>query len=569
MLYYLVDALPALLGSIATLWAVCSPRHWFVRSSFLAALLLLFLLIPAYELLVAGCMQIAIIMGGINVWRKRRDPVSTATSTEQHWRISLRNLLLFTVLAAVAMAVLASFPKFTWSHWLHWVGPGFGAGCVTLFAVWLACSKKRLLVRWFAAIGFVFLAAATETFVQVLSWATGYWTNFSAEVIPALYAPDTLKWAGQVILYYAPVNAIGLGLMWLWIHLFARAGWFDPFGEGKPDDERPTTTSRSLHRVAWIALTMAIAVLPVTLLVKLAMPKPQLARSEIEPQYYEDLEAAAALVSDTDLRSLELSLKVKDESLGTEISKHANAMERMRVGFHKGKGPYPQTDKAFRTYYVLYYLCRANSEIADRLKDPARIVDSRLDMASLGHVHLWGTGAREAGGLAGVDLWAAEDIWRIRSDLTPALRETTLATLGAYETDRPSWDALLSIQRIEDINAGWLSHLHVILDDWLGNERYAQQRVEYHTNRTKIRLILLDLALLSYQETNGRLPDSLEELVPGVLKELPADPYADGPLKFRRTGDGYALYSVGPNKIDEHGQGDDETLEALMRPAGP
>ena len=63
-----------------------------------------------------------------------------------------------------------------------------------------------------------------------------------------------------------------------------------------------------------------------------------------------------------------------------------------------------------------------------------------------------------------------------------------------------------------------------------------------------------------YRVRNGRLPESLAELVPGVIAELPIDPYTGEPLVYRlaEAGDpsaprGFILYSVGPDLTDDGG----------------
>ncbi len=46
----------------------------------------------------------------------------------------------------------------------------------------------------------------------------------------------------------------------------------------------------------------------------------------------------------------------------------------------------------------------------------------------------------------------------------------------------------------------------------------------------------------------------LASLVPEYLSAVPQDPYGDGPLIYRRTGDSYLIYSVGGNGTDDGGQ---------------
>lgn len=177
--------------------------------------------------------------------------------------------------------------------------------------------------------------------------------------------------------------------------------------------------------------------------------------------------------------------------------------------------------------------------------------------------------ANHAAILSGGDASVMQVFWNLWSELSVDQRREILLTVSALENAREQWPILLHRQRIEDANAGWESHLQVILDDWLGKERYAEEHSYYQTNRTKIRLMLLELALQTYQEGIGHLPDSLDELVPSILKELPVDPYGKGSLKYRRTDDGYTLYSVGPNGTDDDAEGDDFVLDELMQPATP
>jgi len=63
------------------------------------------------------------------------------------------------------------------------------------------------------------------------------------------------------------------------------------------------------------------------------------------------------------------------------------------------------------------------------------------------------------------------------------------------------------------------------------------------------------LALAEHHEVQGVYPAALDELIPAFLPRLPVD-YADRqPLRYRRSGDGYLLYSIGPEGIDDGGAG--------------
>lgn len=62
------------------------------------------------------------------------------------------------------------------------------------------------------------------------------------------------------------------------------------------------------------------------------------------------------------------------------------------------------------------------------------------------------------------------------------------------------------------------------------------------------------VALQRWQLDKGQYPERLDELVAdGYLKQVPMDPYSEGPLRYQRRGDDFTLYSVGEDFIDDGG----------------
>ena len=51
----------------------------------------------------------------------------------------------------------------------------------------------------------------------------------------------------------------------------------------------------------------------------------------------------------------------------------------------------------------------------------------------------------------------------------------------------------------------------------------------------------------------GRLPSSIEELVPDYLQAVPSDPFNGEPMRFVVTDDGIVIYSVGEDGEDDGG----------------
>ncbi len=72
--------------------------------------------------------------------------------------------------------------------------------------------------------------------------------------------------------------------------------------------------------------------------------------------------------------------------------------------------------------------------------------------------------------------------------------------------------------------------------------------------QTDLEALIATVAILRYEAERGQLPSSLETLVDeGYLRALPQDSYSDGPLIYRRTDDGFILYSLGADFDDDGG----------------
>ncbi|HUJ29406.1 MAG TPA: type II secretion system protein GspG [Myxococcales bacterium] len=90
----------------------------------------------------------------------------------------------------------------------------------------------------------------------------------------------------------------------------------------------------------------------------------------------------------------------------------------------------------------------------------------------------------------------------------------------------------------------------------------------------QIKTATLDLKAISngvdlYHVETGQWPDGLQQLVPKFVKEIHKDPWGSE-YSYIHTGDGYDVYSYGPDKAQ--GGGDDITVhggEGAAAVAGP
>lgn len=95
--------------------------------------------------------------------------------------------------------------------------------------------------------------------------------------------------------------------------------------------------------------------------------------------------------------------------------------------------------------------------------------------------------------------------------------------------------------------------------------RFAHRRCALNREIAATRALV---ALKAYQDANGKLPDSLEALVPKYLDAVPRDDFDGEPLRYsveRRW-----LYSVGNDFVDAGGAADAEReAPARLRAGGP
>jgi len=91
---------------------------------------------------------------------------------------------------------------------------------------------------------------------------------------------------------------------------------------------------------------------------------------------------------------------------------------------------------------------------------------------------------------------------------------------------------------------------------WQSSNKGRMQLWFWHVGtQTQSSLMLTSLALHAYKLDHGSYPSSLAQLAPAYLESLPADPFApSGTFKYRRIGNKYLLYSVGPDGKDDGGK---------------
>jgi hypothetical protein len=81
--------------------------------------------------------------------------------------------------------------------------------------------------------------------------------------------------------------------------------------------------------------------------------------------------------------------------------------------------------------------------------------------------------------------------------------------------------------------------------------------------QTNADLVRIGLALARSKAKTGDYPQTLAELSPHMLATIPVDAFAGTPFVYKKTTNGYWLYSIGNNQIDEQGRSYDQKADDL------
>ena len=98
---------------------------------------------------------------------------------------------------------------------------------------------------------------------------------------------------------------------------------------------------------------------------------------------------------------------------------------------------------------------------------------------------------------------------------------------------------------------------------------YHRRIAEHLKSNAQLRTAETALAVEQFRQANGRLPETLEELVPKYLDAVPPDPFDGKPLRYKLLDKGYVVYSIGQNETDDGGaepeEGDKSTGDVPFR----
>ena len=128
----------------------------------------------------------------------------------------------------------------------------------------------------------------------------------------------------------------------------------------------------------------------------------------------------------------------------------------------------------------------------------------------------------------------------------------------------PVWQRLDHMRALEGATQpkGKIGPFLRVLDDTFvpRYSRVVESEVKLHA---RLRVARAALAVEEWRLRHGTWPDSLQQLVPGIIEAFPQDAFSGEPIRYRKTANGIVVYSVGMDGEDNGGLSEYEALEPL------
>jgi hypothetical protein len=150
---------------------------------------------------------------------------------------------------------------------------------------------------------------------------------------------------------------------------------------------------------------------------------------------------------------------------------------------------------------------------------------------------------------------------RIAAALSKPTRQERLAAIAGADRDfQPVLDDAYSngstVRKILSV-VGLAGEVRrrtaAVVIGWVAIEHMADAEDRAAVYRDMAQLVF---ALAAYRAEHGEYPADLAALAPKYIPAVPEDIFSTGPLHYRREGEGYVLYSIGPNGVDDGGRND-------------
>jgi len=146
---------------------------------------------------------------------------------------------------------------------------------------------------------------------------------------------------------------------------------------------------------------------------------------------------------------------------------------------------------------------------------------------------------------------------KVRHRLPPTVSTRIARRLFEIEERREPFPRLLSNDRIWMQHAlGWHGRTTLALADFAGEELEVHTIVRraYLRATMLMRLLITELAIQAYADEHGQPPAHLEMVWPDIVPSAVIDPFSGRPLRYRKSGTDWLVYSVGYDRDDDGGR---------------
>jgi hypothetical protein len=568
------------------LWAAFSTINWFARTLVILACLAPLLAAAAYEPFVAFVLQCSLIVLAIQFGRwwtirqRLKAAQATGASTENlrpaSWRFSLMTLLQVTVLVAIGSWVALKLPKLNSIAWIN-VCYIAGAAAMASMAGALLCVSKKNLLRLMAIVGCFLLGADRAWFDLFLPSLTNSFSNWPPDPGGNIAAMGFGVPSRPIIVwFFIPVFIALLTAIFVWLQIYAFLAPQKSTGDPTPVAQTVSLKQRRRARVGLAVLVLLVVPFPLYVLGKLLTPDPLPTTTMPNPNGYDDLAAAGKAAETTAFETSGFDYETASEqALAAEVGKCGTVYDLVAKGIAKeclapanyssdGILPMDTIVGARTTARVL-----AGKARLEELKGNFDAA-ARADVQTIQFSNQFRRGGFIVQALVGIACsgYGTEPLYKQRDKLSGQQLADCIAQLSRLDAQDEPYADVLQRDRVWAQRAfGWYGHLHQIVDD-IGDNHVHEllqplrgYQYAYWGSQARLRLLIVELALTRFHQDTKHWPRSLDELVPKYLAYVPVDPLSPtgDTLKYRPTDDGYILYSLGANCIDDNGANPDET----------
>lgn len=489
-------------SGLIAIWAGLGRPHWFLRMLVLVGIIALPLAVPAHEIVLLFLVQGLLVTLPLLAFRRfrgslaRTGEIETVPTSRSRMQFSIRDLLLLTVIVAALSAVLAPIPGEIWQQ-----GTGLGIAATVLAAVTLAGAYIGLGRRRWPRLAVLFLVPPASFVAAFLGCARASgWIG--GEPAQRKWLRRLGKVASLLLTFVMLVPGLGTYLFLLYRH---------------PIPHTTLPPSNRFEDLVRLGKALEKADVPCD------KPSPEVLQAFVQ-QYRQVLDEVHAVVQEP-----------CHVPLRYEWSDSFGVLEEFR-----------QLTRVFSAE-------AESAQCQSRYSAAARI---QLDILRLGAtLHRGGIRIHMLVGSA-VEGIGFSNFAKMHDTLSTSECRGLIEALSQIEATK-ELDEIIQAR-----DEAWCDRLYpwleriVLVTDRLRGCPAVTSNVEIlrAEQQAKLRLLQTELAIRCYRLENDKLPETLADLVPKYLSAVPEDPFYGAHLVYRRTPQGYLLYSIGPNGQDDGGQ---------------